>query len=64
MEDHCCLVDAEILRVSRTVELKAHLHEFFSRDLTTGKLLQHHGPILSVQLLSLLDALYIIALKL
>jgi hypothetical protein len=64
VEYHRCLVDAEILRVSGTVEFKAHLHELFSRDLTTRKLLQHHGPILSVQLLSLFDALYVIALKL
>lgn len=64
MEHHRCLVDSEVLWVSRTVELEAHLHELFRRDLTTRKLLQHHGPILLVQLLSLLDALYIVALKL
>lgn len=64
MEYHRCFVDAEVLWVSCTVELKAHLHELPSRDLTTGKLLQHHGSVLPVQLLSLLDALYVIALKL
>ena len=64
MEYHRCFVDAEVLWVSCTVELKAHLHELLSRDLTTGKLLQHHGSILLEELLSLLDALYVIPLEL
>lgn len=64
MEHHRCLVDAEILRISGTVELEAHLRELLGRDFASGELLQHHGSILLEELLSLLDALYVIPLEL